>query len=187
MVKVRQPGFKFDDVGPEFDWDSMKTQEEVDAAVEELNTFLDQQVEPEVHRCKELIPSYTKAFLDNYLQSDTQNLESFGSQNLVSIFNYLEFGFEVNIDNLKKLNENLGIVEFSTGNYPFGGMERFIMTLAAYDLNPTECFDGFNRCKFNWTSQFDYDLIVLPKRNRFTLISNFIKSGFSKTFLIPLF
>jgi len=68
MVKVRQPGFKFDDVGPEFDWDGMKTQEEVDAAVEELNTFLDQQVEPEIYRCKALLPSYVKVFLESYLQ-----------------------------------------------------------------------------------------------------------------------
>jgi hypothetical protein len=169
MVKVRQPGFKFDDEGPEFDWDTMP-EEEVDAAMAELNKFLDEQVEPEKYRCKKLLPIYVEEFLESYLQSDSENLESFGSQDVFSIFNYLEYGFEVDMDNLKKINEHIGIVAFSTGNYPFGGMERFIMTLAAYNLKPVACFDGFNECEFNWLSKFEYDSKILKNQNRFQII-----------------
>jgi len=180
MVKVRQPGFKFDDVGPEFDWDGMKSQEEVDAAVEELNTFLDQQVEPEIYRCKALLPSYVKVFLESYLQGGNESLESFGSQEVVSIFNYLEYGFEVEMDTLKKINDHLGIVKFSTANYPFGGMERFIMSLAAYDLKPVACFDGFNECDIKWTTTHEYDSVVSLKKNRFSMIKNLINNSFFK-------
>lgn len=186
MVKVRQPGFKFDDEGPEFDWDNMP-EEEVDAAVGELNKFLDEQVEPEIYRCKDIMPSYVNVFLERYLIEDNENLESLGNQTVLSIFNYLEFGFEVDMDNLKKINERVGIVEFSTGNYPFGGMERFIMTLAAYDLKPVACYDGFKKCEFNWTSNFDYDLIILPKKqNRFQMIKNFISNSFIKKFMFSM-
>ncbi|WP_231567328.1 hypothetical protein [Lacinutrix sp. Hel_I_90] len=182
MVKVRQPGFKFDEEGPEFDWDTMP-EEEVEAALEELNTFLDQQVEPEKHRCNELLPIYAKVFLESYLQSESENLESFGSQDVFSIFNYLEFGFEVDMDHLKKINEHVGIVEFSTGNYPFGGMERFIMTLAAYNLKPVACFDGFNECAFNWTSPFEYETSIIPKKNILQMIKKVIRNNFFKIFL----
>ncbi len=188
MVRVRQPGFEFDDEGPEFNWDNMP-KEEYDAAMAELNEYLDQQVEPEKHRCKELLPNYVNEFLESYLQSESENLESFGSQSVFSIFDYLEFGFEVDMDNLKKINERFGIVEFSTGNYPFGGMERFIMTLAAYNLKPVTCFDGFNDCKFSWTSRFEYDVIILPKKQSpFQHIKNWISKSFLKKslLLIPL-
>ncbi len=171
MVKVRQPGFKFDDEGPNFDWDTMP-EEEVDAALAELNKFLDEQVEPEKYRCKELLPGYVNVFLDSYLQSESENLESFGSQDVLSIFNYLEYGFEVDMDNLKRINNYSGIVEFSTGNYPFGGLERFIMTLAAYNLKSVSCFDGFNECEVNWISPFEYDTVILPKKKRFSIITN---------------
>jgi hypothetical protein len=185
MVEVRQPGFKFDEEGPEFDWDTMP-EEEVQAALEELNTFLDQQVEPEKHRCNELLPIYVNEFLESYLQSKSENLESFGSQDVFSIFNYLEFGFEVDIDNLKKINERVGVVEFSTGNYPFGGMERFIMTLAAYNLKPVGCFDGFNKCKFNWTSPFEYETIMLSKKNILQMVIKVIRNNFFKIFLFSV-
>ena len=185
MVKVRQPGFKFDEEGPEFDWDTMP-EEKVQAALEELNTFLDQQVEPKKHRCNELLPIYANEFLESYLQSKSKNLESFGSQDVFSIFNYLEFGFEVDIDNLKKINERVGVVEFSTGNYPFGGMERFIMTLAAYNLKPVGCFDGFNKCKFNWTSPFEYETIMLSKKNILQMVIKVIRNNFFKIFLFSV-
>ncbi|GGG45031.1 hypothetical protein [Bizionia arctica] len=186
MVKVRQAGFKFDDKGPEFDWDTM-SEEEIDVAMEELNAFLDQQVEPEKHRCKELMPNYVTVFLESYLQSDSENLESFGSYDVFSIFNYLEFGFEVDMESLKKINEHLGIVAFSTGNYPFGGMERFLMTLAAYNLKPVACFDGFHECELIWRSRFDYEsVILLKKQNGLQKIKKLIRSSFFKKFLFSL-
>lgn len=164
MDEVRQPGFKFIDEGPEFDWDSMKTQEEVDAAVEELNDFLD--TEPEARRYKEIIPSYVNVFLEKFLQIDNEKLGSLGIHDALSLFNYLETGFEVDMDTLEKINEHSGIVNFSTGNYPFGGMERFLVTLKAYNLLPTECFDGFTICKFEWRSDFEYTSTQLPEKTK---------------------
>ena len=164
MVNVRQPGFKFVDNDPVIDWDSMQTQEEVDAAVNELSDFLDQ--EPEVHRYKELIPDYVAVLLDKYIQADNEKLESLGIQNVLSVFNYLEYGFEVDLDHLEKINEYSGVVKFSTGNYPFGGIERFLVTLKAFGLVPTECFDGFNICKFEWLSDFEYNATNLPEKTR---------------------
>ncbi|WP_055444218.1 hypothetical protein [Lacinutrix himadriensis] len=187
MVQVRQPGFKFDEEGPEFDWDTM-SEEEVDAALKELNTFLDAQVEPEKYRYKALIPSYAKEFLENYIKNENEKSGYFGESDALPIFNYLEFGFEVDMDHLKKINEHSGIVEFSTGNYPFGGLERFIMTLAAYELKPVACFDGFNPCKIHWTSAFAYESIVSTKKNPFSRITEWISNSlFKKSLFLVLF
>lgn len=186
MVMVRQPGFKFDEEGPNFDWDTM-TEAEINIAMVELNTFLDEQVEPEIYRCKKLLPIYVNIFLENYLRSDTENLESFGSHDIYSIFNYLEFGFEVDMDSLENMNERLGIVKFSTGNYPFGGLARFIMTLAAYDLKPIECFDGFNVCKFKWISEYKYESIISTQtKNPFQTFQKWINNTFFKKSLLAL-
>tara|TARA_A100000171_G_C2097402_1_gene127825 strand:+ start:283 stop:864 length:582 start_codon:yes stop_codon:yes gene_type:complete len=170
MVKVRQPGFEFEEEdGPEFDWDGM-TQAEVDAAVKKLSDFLDQA--PEERRYLALIPAYVNEFLQSYLQVDNEKLGALGIQETLSIFNYLEFDFEVDMDNIEKLNAQSGIIEFSTGNYPFGGLERFLITLSAYGLTPTECFDGFNVCEIEWNSDFEYSAIELPERTKVYLNRN---------------
>lgn len=187
MVQVRQPGFKFDEEGPEFDWDTM-SEEEVDVALKELNTFLDEQVEPEKYRYKALIPDYAKEFLENYIKTENEKSGYFGEPDALPIFNYLEFGFEVDMDHLKKINKHSGIVEFSTGNYPFGGLERFIMTLAAYELKPVACFDGFNKCEIHWTSAFAYESIISTKKNRFSRITEWISNSlFKKSLFLMLF
>jgi len=177
MVQVRQPGFQFDDEGPEFDWDNM-TKDEVDVALKKLNTYLDEQVEPEKYRCKALFPDYVNSFLKTYLRAEYENFDLENEPDVVPIFNYLEYSFEVDMNNLKKTNKHMGIVEFSTANYPFGGMERFIITLAAYDLKPVTCFDGYNVCDFSWTSQFKYVSIIQSKKNIFRIFKNvFIKDS----------
>lgn len=171
MVKTRQPGFDFiEEDAPEFDWDSMKTQEEVDDAVEKLSEFLDQ--EPEVHRYQKLIPSYANEFLERYLRLDNDKLGPLGVLYTISIFNYLEYGFEVDMNKLEKKNEKSGLVEFSTGNFPFGGMERFLITLKAFDLIPTECFDGFSINELEWISNLEYTTIKLPKKTKEYLKGN---------------
>jgi hypothetical protein len=179
MGKVRQPNFKFDEAGPEFDWDNMP-EDKVADAVDELNKFLDEQVEPEIYRLKELIPNYANVFLKNYLLEDSKESIHFSSPDVLSIFNYLEYGFEVELDNLKVLESSAGIAEFSTNNYPFGGLERFIMTLMAFGLKPIACFDGFNECEINWTSQFNYESTALLKQNRFQRLRDRIKNRFLK-------
>lgn len=186
MVAVRQPGFEIEDEKPpEIDWDTM-TQQEGDDAIEMLLDYCEQD-KLDFLRYQKIIPNYASNYLGSYSKQDNDILEPLDELESISLLNYLEFGFEVDMDNLKKINEHLGIVEFSTGNYPFGGMERLIMTLAAYDLKPVSCFDGFNECELNWTNNFDYDLIILPKKqNRFQMIKNFISNSFFKKFMFSM-
>jgi len=140
------------------------TEEEVEKATKQLIDFLDE--EPEVRRYREFIPEYTHLFLENYLKVDNEKLQSLGIQEVLSIFNYLEYGFEVDFDHLKKIDQHLGIIEFSTGNYPFGGLERFLITLKAFGLLPTECFDGFTICTFEWVSDFEYNTTTFPEKTK---------------------
>ena len=96
----------------------------------------------------------TEEQIDAFMDEDTPKL------------NYLEYSFEVDLDALDKLKEDVGIIKLSTGNYPFGGLERFFMTLKAFDLSPIECFNGFNVFEFDWTSEFDYDGIILSEKTK---------------------
>ena len=75
----------------------------------------------------------------------------------MSIFNYLEFGFDVDLNCLEVFKKDKGIIKFSTGNFPFGGLERFFITLKAFQLIPIECFDGFSVNQIDWKSDFDYE------------------------------
>ncbi|WP_452230807.1 hypothetical protein [Lacinutrix sp. MEBiC02404] len=166
MVETREPGFNFqdDESAPEMDWDSMKNEEEMDEAVKELNDYLDQK--PEFHRYHEKIPNYANDFLESYLQYDNEKSGYLGEFDPISIFNYLECGFEVDLDSLEKHNEKYGIVRFSTGNYPFGGLERFFITLKAYEIIPLECYDGFTTNQIKWLNNFEYKETEFPKRNK---------------------
>lgn len=171
MVKTRQIGFEFEEEleseEPEYDWENMtddefqKTMSIWSEGTSESKPILT----PEMKRYKQLIPDYANNFLESYLGFDKKRAGVFGF-NALGIFNYLEFTFEVDMDNLEKLNEDIGIVEFSTGNYPFGGIERFLMTLKAFDLIPTECFNGFIIYEFDWTSDYLHDVIELTEKTK---------------------
>ena len=162
MVMVRQPNFKFEDNGPEIDWDAKKTQEEVDGALEELNYYLDN--DPEVIRYNEIIPDYVTSFLEQYIDAYNEKLNLLGIQEVQSIFNYLEHGFEVDLNSLETTSSDCGIVKFSTANFPFGGIERFLITLKAYDILPLECYDGFSICKIVWNTDISFDFITLDAK-----------------------
>ena len=164
LVNVRQPGYQFPDNSPEIDWDSKQTQDEVDIAVKKLNDYLD--IAPEVHRRQAFIPDYATTHLEKYIKADNYKLEALGLQNVDAIFNYLEHGFEVDMDHLEKIDRNIGIIRFSTGNYPFGGIERFIITLKAFGLTPTECFDGFAISKIEWISDTEYKTTELQEKTK---------------------
>lgn len=165
MVKVRQPGFEFEEEEmPEFDWDKM-TSEEIDEGLKIQRSFWAQDA-PEVLRYRELIPDYANAFLERYLQVDNAKMGPLGILETSSLLNYLEFGFEVDMDNLEKLNDQQGLVEFSTGNFPYGGMERFLMALKAFDLIPVECFNGFCVYEFDWTTDFEHEAIELTEKTK---------------------
>lgn len=170
MVATRQVGFEFDneepeDEEPEYDWEAMSDDESqaiINGWFEEASKPI---LTPEMKRYQQVIPDYASDFLDSYLGFDKKRAGAFAFHAL-SIFNYLEVTFEVDMDCLKKLSNHIGIVEFSTGNYPFGGLERFLMTLKAFDLIPTECFNGFTVYEFNWTSAFEHEAIALPQKTK---------------------
>jgi hypothetical protein len=163
MVEIRQPGFAFaEEKPPEFDWDKL-TKEEADVALIKLDDFFEQDA-PEIRRYQKLIPRYANEFLERYLQIDNEKTGLPGILETLSILNYLEYGFEVDLENLEKPNEDLGLVEFSARSYPYGGMERFLMTLKAFELIPTECYNGFTVYEFDWVSDFEHHAIELPEK-----------------------
>lgn len=165
MVMVRQPNFVIeDDEPPEFDWDNMTAQESEDA----IETLLDhcEQHKLDFMRFKKLMPNYASIYLESSNKKNSNNPEPLNESDSNSILNYLEYGFEVDLDNLQNFDNNISIVEFSTGNFPFGGLERFIMTLRAFDLKPVECFDGFSALQIHWTTEFEYSSAPLPPKQQ---------------------
>ncbi|GAB5526199.1 MAG: hypothetical protein Roseis2KO_40710 [Roseivirga sp.] len=165
MVQVRHPGFTFEEEEmPELDWDEM-TDKEIEDGLKTQFDFSARD-DPEAQRYGELIPGYANAFLEGYLRVDNAGLGPLGMLEVCSILNYLEFGFEVDMDKLEKFDDGTGLVEFSTGNYPYGGMERFLMTLKAFGLIPVECFNGFCVYEFDWTNDFEHEAIELPEKTK---------------------
>lgn len=163
MVEVRQPDFEFEEEEiPEFNWNNM-TQEEIDKAVEKLSEFNGQE-EALSKRYQKLIPNYANTFFENYFQHENNKLKQLGALNTISILDYLEYGFEVDMNKLKKQNKNKGIVEFSTGNFPYGGIERFFIVLNAFEITPVECFDGFTIYELEWITNFEYNTTELIKK-----------------------
>lgn len=148
MKQVREPDFEFEEEEiPEIDW-ANTTPEEIDRIMDESD--------PELKRYKDFIPDYANTFLESYLSFDHSRVQIY-KEDVLSILNYLEFGFEVDMDSLESINENECLIEFSTGNFPFGGLDRFLMVLKAFDFIPYECFNGFTIFTFNWISKFEYD------------------------------
>ncbi|PLX08398.1 MAG: hypothetical protein C0598_12235 [Marinilabiliales bacterium] len=153
MLKVRTPGFDFKVNLDEVDWANITDEEE------ELLFDEDLQLKK---RYNELFPDYANAFLERYFGGD--NVDSSDNIEVFSILNYLEYGFEVDMNNLEQLDNHSGLVEFSTGNFPYGGMERFLMVLKAYDLVAVECFNGFTVYEFEWISEFEHNAIELSEK-----------------------
>lgn len=164
LVKVRQEDFEFYEDKSDLDWDNM-TAEEMDKIFETMFDKVSPEAE-ELKRYEQNIPSYSNAFFESYIKGDDTEVGNLDKQEVLSIFHYLEFDFEVDFNKLSELQDNLGIVEFSTGNFPFGGLEQFFITLRSFDLIPTSCFDGFSVNEINWTSNFEYDLKEQSKQTK---------------------
>lgn len=165
MLNVREPGFKFKEEPPlEFDWDNM-TQEEVNEATEKILDSSDERV-IETKRYQKFIPPYAHQFLESYLERDNDALGELGILDSRSLLNYLEYGFEVFFTKLETQPNSSGRITFETDNYPFGGLERFIMTLLAFDITPTECFDGFAVNAFESLPNSKYNWIELPEQTK---------------------
>lgn len=161
MINTRQPNYEEEEEEePKFNWENM-TDKEMEVAFQKINDF-----DPKVNRYKKIIPNYADTFFKKYLNLDKESFGEFSFKGVLSILNYLEYSFEVNMDNLEKLNENKGIIKFSTGNYPFGGIDRFLLTLKAFDLVPNEYYNGFSILKLIWVTDFKYDTIELPEKTK---------------------
>jgi len=166
IVKCRDHNYQFEDFQEdvEIDWNSLSE--------EEMNKILDEEEEREMNPnyietklIKELLPNYAKNFLQSFAKYDQRYAGTFGFD-LDGILNYLITDFEVDVNQLHTLDNSNGIVEFSTGNYPFGGLERFFITLKAYQLIPYECFNGFEVYNLKWSSDFDYEVKELPESTK---------------------
>ncbi|MCV6630107.1 MAG: hypothetical protein OIF50_09625 [Flavobacteriaceae bacterium] len=152
LVAIRQPDFE--ESPPEFDWDYLSDAETV-TALEAIDTFYDEDLRA-MQRYQEWIPDEVAAILWQYVGEDEESLGDF--------WNYLEYGFEVDFDALETSNANRGIICFSTGNYPFGGLDRFLITLGAFELLPNEAFNGFSVIAINWQDPFDFEVTELPDK-----------------------
>lgn len=154
MCAVREPGYQEKEDSVTIDWETA-TEKEIDA-------FMDED-RPKIELFNSLFPEYAKQFLSNYFSYDNSKSILVNSE-ILPFFNYLEYDFEVDLHALEKQHKKEGIVKFSTGNYPYGGMERFLMTLKAFELHPTECFDGFEVYQFDWISEYEHEAINLPDK-----------------------
>lgn len=160
MVQVRQPGFNFEEEEPEIDWDSMSPKE-IDDMVEKISNPPD----PEQARYDLLIPDYVKQFYEAFLEFDSTRYGMFGFEPL-QVFNYLEFGLEADLTKLQQFDEKTGIIEFAPYGYPYGGMDRLLMTMRAYEFTPIESYNGFDVIEFQWTDDFDYQVTEFPERTQ---------------------
>lgn len=160
MLAVRNTGYEAKEDELEFDWNT--------ATPEETDDFMDED-KPKIDLFNKLIPDDVSEVLCNYFYFDnTKSMLS--NEDKLSCINYLEYGFEVNLDLLERCKTGVGIVKISTGNYPFGGLERFIISLKAFKLAPFECFDGFNVCALHWVSDVEYEANIFSEKTKEYLI-----------------
>ncbi|GLB49380.1 hypothetical protein [Neptunitalea lumnitzerae] len=150
MQKVREPNFKFDD--------------EVDTSIDYANLTEEDfayLLNPNRHiekRFRTYIPEYVNELLHIYVGAKEETEDGLNSE-VLSIFNYLESGFEVDFkESIKEVN-HMKMITFTSGNYPFGGLERFLIVLKAFTLLPYECNDGFGIQEIEWISDFKYRYI----------------------------
>lgn len=149
------------EIEPEIDWDILK-KDEVDAAIQKLNDYGDSD-KSTLKRYRKLIPRYVNRFIESHIQYVNKTKEPISESQTIDFLKYLEWDFEVDMDCLEEIDANFGIVKFSTSNFPFGGLDRFIITLKAYDLIPIEAFNGFSIIKFNWVSNFEFKSVELKE------------------------
>jgi hypothetical protein len=154
MCAIRTPDYQETAGAETIDWTT--------ATEEEMDAFMDKD-SPKIELFHRLFPEYAQQFLANYFYDDAGK-SVLEQEDIVSFFNYLEYGFEVDLSVLEQFANNEGIVKFSTGNYPFGGLERFFMTLKAFEMHPLECFDGFEVFQFQWTAENEFEALILPEK-----------------------
>ncbi|MFD1063713.1 hypothetical protein ACFQ1Q_10695 [Winogradskyella litorisediminis] len=167
MVKVRQPNFEFEDETlPDFDWENMD-EAQMQEAFDMMHDSCDTDAQA-LKRYAKIIPKYANKFITEFIAADAEIAGAFGYKTS-DIINYLEASFEVDFTNIDTTSDNQGIIKFTTGNYPFGGLERFFMVLKAFDLEATECFNGFSVLEIIWLDSFQYTTVEKEEETKIYL------------------
>jgi hypothetical protein len=111
---------------------------------------------------EETIPEYAKMFLQEFYTLENA-LSPLVRENFISTVNYLEFGLEVDFTGLIMVNATTTRINFEALGYPYGGMDRLLIFLKAFDCIPNEVFNGFSICQISWDTLYDYSAIELPE------------------------
>lgn len=113
-----------------------------------------------------LIPLYAREFIGRYYQDkpceeyDWEKL--YGYRDMVT---YLQFGFEVEFDSLK-VTGSTARLSFGAYAFPYGGMDRFLVFLKAYECIPTWAYNGFEVIQFHWEGDYAYDVTEFPEKTK---------------------
>lgn len=111
---------------------------------------------------KTLIPPYAQEFIGRYYQDDLSQ-ESEYRWGFTDIVTYMQFGMEVEFDFLN-IEVGTARIGFSAYAYPYGGMDRFLIFLKAYECIPTEAYNGFEVIEFHWEDDFGYSVTEYPEK-----------------------
>ncbi len=113
---------------------------------------------------KKLIPHYAQNINGTYYKDDLTDKpeDRWGFRDMVS---YLQFGFEVEFDYLE-VKDRHARIGFSAYAFPYGGMDRFLMFLKAYDCIPSESYNGFEVIRFQWQGDFEYEVTNHPEETK---------------------
>ncbi len=169
MVATRQPDYDMEEDSPTIDWDTMSAQE-----IENYFDSKDSNNPVEINkikRFKNLFPPEAQLYLAQYHQKGDSKMNDLADSEILGWMDYLEFNLEVDMDQLDKIDDAQGMVQFSTGNFPYGGMERLLLVLKAFGLTPVEIFNGFSVCDLLWQSDFDYEVVEIPDKTKIYLDS----------------
>ncbi len=112
---------------------------------------------------EETIPEYAKTFLQRFYKLENA-LSPLVRENFKATVNYLEFGLEADFTNLTMINATTASIGFQALGYPYGGMDRLLIFLKAFDCIPNEVFNGFSVCQLSWDTLYDYSSLDLPKK-----------------------
>lgn len=114
---------------------------------------------------QEMIPNYAKDFLGGYYEEE-KALSMLIPASFTDTINYLEFGLEVDLEGLVQVDETKIRLDYTALSFPYGGMDRLMIFLKAYDCIPCEAYTGFSVVKLNWTSAYDYEATELAEETQ---------------------
>ncbi|MFT5891211.1 MAG: hypothetical protein ACI9Y7_001312 [Dokdonia sp.] len=112
---------------------------------------------------KETIPEYVKTFLQGFYNLENA-LSNLVRDSFKATVNYLEFGLEADFTGLTMVDATTARIDFEALGYPYGGMDRLLIFLKAFNCIPNEVFNGFSVCQLSWDTLYDYSATELPEK-----------------------